>query len=497
MQFFSVTLRFSLILAAAVSLLLVGCSQSSSPDNKDTETVQAPVAEDSGIRETPTDYHRIAIKLNGYPTDTVFLGGHYGDQKLLKDTSYVKDGMVVFEGDQPLDGGIYMAVLPPDNRYFEFIVSEDQDFSLTTDTADMIRAMKVEGSLENEVFYENLKFIDTKGRAITAAQEQMKTLQPGSEAFTATQEQLKQLSDEMNQSRVELTQKYPSFLYAKVITTMRDPEVPENPDPKDSTFAYRYTKAHYLDNIDFSDDRILRTPVFHNKIMFYMDRLTYQMPDSLNKSADDILARARANDDVFQYCAITLLNKYAKSKIMGQDAVYVHIVQNVYLTGDAFWSDDEQTKKIIERASALAPTLLNQQAHPITMEDPNGQQQSLYSIQAPYTILYFWDYDCGHCKKVTPKLAEGYPKYQKQGVALYAVSINGDIDTWKEKIKDYGIDIGTNVQDHARATGFDAYYDLRSTPRIFLLDKSKKIVAKQIDVEQLWDLLDRGLKGEL
>jgi len=103
--------------------------------------------------------------------------------------------------------------------------------------------------------------------------------------------------------------------------------------------------------------------------------------------------------------------------------------------------------------------------------------------------LYFWDYDCGHCKRKTPQLAEVYQTYKDKNVALYTVSINGAVSEWKKSLRKYGLE-GINVQDHERKTGFDAIYDIRSTPRLFVLDKDKKILAKHIDVDQLVEILD-------
>ncbi|MEM6768539.1 MAG: hypothetical protein AAF655_26605, partial [Bacteroidota bacterium] len=62
------------------------------------------------------------------------------------------------------------------------------------------------------------------------------------------------------------------------------------------------------------------------------------------------------------------------------------------------------------------------------------------------------------------------------------------IDIWKEKLEEYKV-VGIATQDHYRRSGFDQMYDIRSTPRIFLLDEEKNIVAKQISVEQLEELL--------
>ncbi|MFK7971817.1 MAG: TlpA family protein disulfide reductase, partial [Bacteroidia bacterium] len=80
-------------------------------------------------------------------------------------------------------------------------------------------------------------------------------------------------------------------------------------------------------------------------------------------------------------------------------------------------------------------------------------------------------------------------------VTLVTVSINGDLEVWKEKLGEYGFDKhGLNLQDHARATGFDDKYDLSSTPRLFILDKDKKILAKQIAYDQMEEILDRYLE---
>ena len=117
----------------------------------------------------------------------------------------------------------------------------------------------------------------------------------------------------------------------------------------------------------------------------------------------------------------------------------------------------------------------------------------MHQLGTEFTILYFWDYDCGHCKKVTPKIGKLFPKYAGKSLSLWTVSINGSEDVWRNKLNEYGLDSegATNVSDHARKTGFDYYYDIRSTPRAFLLDKNMRILAKHITPEQLEEILDR------
>jgi peroxiredoxin len=479
------------------SLLLLACNPSA--DAGEEQNVQEKKDLKTGSIYDDEPGHEIVLKTNGFASDTLFLAHYYGEKPFLDDTVLVEGNKAVFAGKEKMTRGIYMFVFPPKNTYLEIIMGYDQHFTVEVDTTNMISSAKVKGSVENEVFFENLQATEALGVELSQLQTQYDSLADKNSAEAkALADEIRGYFKQMNEGRQQIAEDYPDFFYSKVLRLMKEPEIPDNPDPSDSTFAYRYYRAHYFDGMDWSEAGMVNTPVMLGKLTTYMDRIVPQHPDSLAAEATRLIDLARANDTVFQTVTITLLNKYGKSKIMGFDAVYVAIVEATYARGDAFWSDEEQVEKIINRARSLSPTLVGQKAPPVQMADVNGNRVNMYDLPGKYTILYFWDYDCGHCKKVTPKLAELYPKYQGKNVSLMTVSINGSLDVWKEKLKEYGMDKtkGVHVQDHARSTGFDAMYDLRSTPRLFLLDKDKKIMAKQISVDQLEEILDREFEKE-
>ncbi|MEM8892792.1 MAG: redoxin domain-containing protein, partial [Bacteroidota bacterium] len=216
-------------------------------------------------------------------------------------------------------------------------------------------------------------------------------------------------------------------------------------------------------------------------------------PDSIKKSVDIVLNKSAAHDDVLQFFTVNTLNKYAKSKVMGMDAVYVHIVESVYMQGRAWWADEEQVAQLTERALAISPTILGRKAPNFRIKDELDNWTDLHAAPGKYTILYFWSYDCGHCQKETPKLAKIWADYKDKDVSLFTVSINGDVEIWKEKIKEYQLEGAINTQDHVRRSGFDSMYDIRSTPRVFVLDTEKNIIAKQISVEQVSEVLNHEL----
>ncbi|MEM9719860.1 MAG: redoxin domain-containing protein [Bacteroidota bacterium] len=436
--------------------------------------------------------HKIEVKIEGFDQKEAYLAYYYWDKQYIQDTASVTDGKFTFEGPDLLDQGVYMVVLPPSNTYFEVLIGEDQEFKITTDTVDLAGNIVVEESEENILFYQNIHLLAEKRKEVGALKEQLANPDLDEAKKKELNQAIQAINTEVAEGRSKIMEGEEAPLYGALLRAMREPQIPEAPknenDAVDSTFAFRYYKSHFFDHLPLNDYRLAKTPVYYNKIKTYLDKLTYQQPDSIIASIDNLVERARGNPDAFQTVVGNLLNQYAGSKIMGMDAVYVHMVETYYLTGEAFWADPEQVKKMEERALAISPTLIGRKAPNLTMKDSLGQYQTLYNIKGEYTLLYFWDYDCGHCQKETPKLAKAHKKWADKGVALYTVSINGSLDKWRESIRKYGLS-DVNVQDHERKTGFDSVYDIRSTPRLFILDKDKIIKAKHISVEQLDEIL--------
>nr|MBK9650961.1 hypothetical protein [Bacteroidota bacterium] len=68
--------------------------------------------------------------------------------------------------------------------------------------------------------------------------------------------------------------------------------------------------------------------MFHAKLVEYFENLVYKIPDSINADADIIVKKAEADTEVFKYTVWFITYHYETSKIMGLDAVFVHMVKN-------------------------------------------------------------------------------------------------------------------------------------------------------------------------
>ena len=445
------------------------------------------------------DGYEIKVRVKGVKNGKCFLANNYGDKQYLKD-SIISDanGNFTFKGKEPLEGGIYLVVLPG-RKYFEIIISE-QKFSVETDTADYVQNMKVLGSTENELFYHYLNYINPRGREVDNLRKRMDKNKDNKDSLAAIKSRVSVLDNEVINYKKTFMVEHPKALLAKVFRAMQEPEIPDFPrlanGRKDSIAEFNFYKSHYFDNLDFSDDRIIRTPIYHNKIKQYMTSLTLQIPDSINKEADYLIEKARASKELFKYTVWYITNTYETSNIMGMDAVFVHMVDKYYKTNQATWVDSVTLYKIVERGKTLKPLLLGKKAPNLIMKDRFGKIETLHNVNAKYTVLCFWDPDCSHCKKEIPVLKEIYDQVKTHGVQVYGVCTEVEIEKWTKFIDEYKLD-WINVADPTLLTNFRKTYDINSTPILYLLDEKKEILAKKLSIDQLGDLLEKNMKMKI
>lgn len=445
-----------------------------------------------------TGYH-LKFKVKGEIDSVAYLGYYYGNKQYLKDTVEIqKNGSFEFKGDTVLKGGIYLIIFPPKNTYFEIVIGNEQHFSIETDLDDVVDQMNIVGSVNNLVFYDYMRFI----RARRGEADSLKLvldsmdLVKDSAGIRILQKRLGELDKDVKTYMKSVIDANKGIFYTKVLKAMLEPEIPDPPISPDGTtdslFEYKFYKHHFFDNIDFTDDRIIRTPIYHKKIEKYLQRLTLKHPDSIIYASDVLLSKTIVNDEIFRYTLIYLLNYYAKDKIMGMDAVYVHLVEEYYMNDHAWWIDSVQLYKLTTRAMILKPILIGKKVPELNLSNEKGKTMSLHEIEAEYVILCFWDPDCGHCKKEIPYLHQVYLRLKSQGVAAYAVCTEVEIDKWKKFIEDYELD-WINVADPYFRSNVRDKFDIVVTPKIFLLDKDKTIIAKRIAADQVEQFLERLL----
>jgi len=430
--------------------------------------------------------HKISFTIKGLQNTQCFMGCHYGDKDYIQDTAKVDaKGNFEFSGSDELPGGIYFIMLPS-KKYFELVIDKEQKFSMQADTIDFIGTMKVQGSPENALFYQYLKYVTAKHDEIVKLEK------------VDNKAQIDTVNAQVKGYKENFGRQHADMLLTKVFVAAEPPVVP--PSPKlsngrvDSTFPYRYYKSHFFDNVDFSEGRLVRSPVLYPRIKEYLTRLTAQNPDSVIAAADYLVGKAKGDKEMFKFIVAYITSTYEASNIMGMDAVFVHMAKKYYSPEQAYWVSASQLEKIQERARQLDPILIGKKCPELALPDTANVIRALDSMRARYTILYFWDYDCGYCQKVTPKLVKWYDSIKGEGIEVYAVETNElNSNKWKEYIRANKLD-WTNVSDIFNTSNLHHQFDVISTPIIYVLDENKNIVAKKIEFEELNKVLRNDME---
>jgi thiol-disulfide isomerase/thioredoxin len=177
---------------------------------------------------------------------------------------------------------------------------------------------------------------------------------------------------------------------------------------------------------------------------------------------------------------------------MGMDEVFVYLVENYYMKGDATWLSSEELNKYIDRAMKIAPNVIGNLAPEIKLPDlASGKEESLHGVKAKYTLLVFYAPTCGHCREEIPKLDSLYRASLKdKGVRIYSVSTEGDEVAAKDFVKRYKLDAWETTWDPEHVGDWRSKYDVYSTPTIYLLDERKIIKGKRLDHETVGSLVE-------
>ncbi|HET6225141.1 MAG TPA: TlpA disulfide reductase family protein [Bacteroidia bacterium] len=158
--------------------------------------------------------------------------------------------------------------------------------------------------------------------------------------------------------------------------------------------------------------------------------------------------------DVYKKLDETLIKKYPKSSY-----------------AQSFHETFVQQSKI--SVGSMAPE--------INMNTPEGTPLPLSSLKGKVVLIDFWASWCGPCRAENPNVVAAYNKYSSKGFDIYSVSLDKELDKWKQAIAKDNLVWKNHVSDlKFWQSPVVKLYNFDHIPINVLIDKEGKIIAKDL-----------------
>ena len=115
------------------------------------------------------------------------------------------------------------------------------------------------------------------------------------------------------------------------------------------------------------------------------------------------------------------------------------------------------------------------------LKSPDGKVYSLSSFRGKTVVLDFWASWCPDCRKDAPEIVRLYNEYHPKGVEFIGISMDTDVQAWKNAIQKYGI-VYPQVSElkKFKETDISKSYGINWIPSIVVVDKEGKVLLSTV-----------------
>ncbi len=410
--------------------------------------------------------YEIKVQIKGAENKEVKLVYYLGNKQYIKQKGVLdKKGRFVFSGKDSLATGIYKIVIGTKD-YFDFLVRNEQKFSLASDTTDFIGQMKVKGSKENELFFDYQKKVILLKTRLSALENQFKNIDNDTLKAKQLKKEIVETEEELDALWKNTVNKYPNSYLSKILKAFNNMNVSE---------------------FNFAAPEMLHTPVYYTMLRLFIKQNINKKPEYIIYETKKLLDSLKNIPENYQFAANYLLNFYNTFYKNGMNEVFVYIADHYFLPDKANWFKKEQLAEIQKRRNMLGQSLPGNIAPDLIIESIEGEYLSLLQTEAKFVLLYFWSANCGHCTKSSTILKQYYPKLQEKNIEIFAVNTDKDSTEWKKKVEKMELQ-WINCQDINEVSNYREKYYVYGTPLLYLINSKHKILSIQngeIEIERL------------
>lgn len=205
--------------------------------------------------------------------------------------------------------------------------------------------------------------------------------------------------------------------------------------------------------------------------------------DNLISMCKDSLAR--------QHVALQIFDHYRYSRLMGEEAVAIHIFDEWIASGKVqtrseFEMMDDEMFVNFNRSS-----LIGMEAARISLFKPCGGTREIPS-EGRVSILFFYDTSCAKCRLETQVLPQVVGEIDFP-VDFYAIYVGTDRRSWNAFRKNFKLRNPNmkliHLWDPEIESGYQRLYGVTGTPKMFVVEPEGMIIGRRLEMTNLIEMI--------
>ena len=154
--------------------------------------------------------------------------------------------------------------------------------------------------------------------------------------------------------------------------------------------------------------------------------------------------------------------------------------ESIYINSSQEIKESELGVKMAEQLKYFKQSMIGSLSVNIDGVDFKNNSFSLEDFKNnKYVLIDFWASWCAPCREEIPFLKSIYDKYKNKGFEILSVSIDEDIEQWKNAIKKENMEEWKNYSTKQNNSSAKKDYFVSGIPHKLLIDKNGKIIIQE------------------
>jgi thioredoxin-related protein len=447
----------------------------------------------------------IKIYFEGIRRDTVFLQAFSedGQWKNAKVSTPAKNCEILYD-NKSISPGFYCL----SGKYFDpvfFIISDDksQDFEVIikkdTRTPDktVITYIRSEENTANQRYIEQMDSLDAVAKSSRMALQQLYAIpaRVDTAKITAILQVAQEIDSRKRQIRETVIAAYPRTLLSSLVRMSEEMPAPPENCYHDKTAMEQHIATHFFDYMPWEDSRIYATPVFYNKMLHFISLLHQFSPEQGALFLQNTLSFLHDYPTSYMQVCLFLNKKMGPPGYpMWHERACIIVLKDMLLHASL---TEKEKKYYTDMLHLLDQNHPGSTVPDIPLLLSTGDTSSLKNIKANYMLLYLQHPECHSCISVKEKmLANTYltQMIDSNKIQVLTLYFENDRSVWERFVAEAPAHF-LHAWDYQEKIEKEHLFDTRAIPVIFLLDKDKKIIVKDLQDNELESILRFSIDG--